>query len=60
MSMCVRGYKNFEGLYDVEIKLATLGEGGRALHSEIEVLGVPFNLALEFSRRFLEALRWSR
>jgi serine protease Do len=60
MAMCVRGYKHFDGLYDVEIKIAVLGDEARAMHSELEMLGVPFNLALEFSRRYLEALRWNR
>ena len=60
MAMCVRGYKHFDALYDVEIKIATLGDETRALHSELEVLGVPFDLALEFSRRYLAALRWTR
>ena len=60
MAMCIRRYKRFEGLYDVVMRLATLGDTAIALHSNLEMEGVSFEAALEFSKRYLEAIRWIR
>jgi serine protease Do len=59
-AMCVRRYKRFEGLYDVALRIATLGDPGVALHSEVEMEGVSFEAAEEFAKRYLEAIKWSR
>ena len=59
-AICVRRYKRFEGLYDVALRIATLGDPALALHSELEMEGVPFESAMEFSRRYVEAIRWNR
>jgi hypothetical protein len=56
----VRGYKRFEGLYDVAVKIATLGNPERALHSELNLDGVSFESAMAFVRRYVEAIEWSR
>ena len=55
---CVRRYRRFEGLYDVTLRLATLGDSALALHSDLEMEGVSFEAATEFSRRYIEAIRW--
>ncbi|MGH8660693.1 MAG: S1C family serine protease [Burkholderiales bacterium] len=60
MAMCVRRYKRFEGLYDVTVRLATLGDPGVALQSELEMEGVSFGAAMEFAKRYIEAIRWNR
>ncbi len=59
MVMCVRRYKRFEGLYDVMVKLATLGDLAIALQSVLEMEGVSFAAATEFSKRYLDAIRWN-
>ena len=60
MVMCVRGYKRFEGLYDVVVKMATVGNRQRALHSQLDMHGVPFEAAVAFARRYIEAIEWKR
>lgn len=60
MVMCVRAYKRFEGLYDVAVKLATLGNAERALHSQLNMQGVSFQSATTFARRYVEAIEWNR
>jgi S1-C subfamily serine protease len=60
MAMCIRRYQRFEGLYDVMMRLATLGDPAIALHSNLEMEGVSFEAAIEFSKRYLEAIRWNR
>ncbi|MGZ5228142.1 MAG: S1C family serine protease, partial [Burkholderiales bacterium] len=51
MVMCVRGYKRFEGLYDVVVKIATLGNSERALQSQLNIEGVSYEAAMTFARR---------
>jgi len=58
--MCVRRYKRFEGLYDVALRIATLGDTALALHSALEMEGVSFEGAMDFSKRYIEAIRWDR
>jgi len=60
MAMCIRRYKRFEGLYDVTVRLATLGDPGAALQSDLEMEGVSFEAAMEFAKRYVEAIRWNR
>jgi len=60
MVMCVRAYKRFNGLYDVLMKLATIDSAERALHSRLEMEGVPFEAAMVFTRRYIENIEWNR
>jgi S1-C subfamily serine protease len=60
MAMCVRRYRRFDGLYDVTLRLATLGDPGLALQSSLELEGVSFEAARDFARRYFEAIRWNR
>ncbi len=60
MAMCVRRYKRFEGLYDVTLKVVTLGAPAVALQSELDMEGVAYEDAMAFARNFLGAIRWSR
>jgi S1-C subfamily serine protease len=60
MAMCVRRYRRFEGLYDVTLRLATLGDPAVALQSTLDMQGVSFEAAQEFSKRYVEAIRWNR
>jgi serine protease Do len=60
MVMCVRGYKRFEALYDVVVKIATLGNAERALQSQLSIEGVSYEAAMAFVRRYVEAIEWSR
>jgi len=58
--MCVRAYRQFSGLYDVTLRLATVGDSGRALHSHLDLQGVAFDTAMTFARRYLERIEWNR
>lgn len=60
VAQCLRRYKLFDGLYDMVLKVATLGDSSLALHSELQMDGVSYEHAMELSRRFLEAIRWNR
>jgi len=60
LAMCVRRYKRFEGLYDVVLRIATLGGSALGLQSELEMEGVSFEAATKLARRYVEAIRWNR
>jgi hypothetical protein len=60
MALCVRRYKRFDGLYDVMLRMATLGDPAIALQSSLDMEGVSFEAAREFAKRYLEAMRWNR
>jgi serine protease Do len=59
-AICLRRYKRFEGLYDVVVRIATLGDSAVALQSALDLEGVEFDAALDFTKRYLEAIRWNR
>jgi serine protease Do len=58
--ICGRAYKRFTGLYDVFARLATLDSSKRALHSTLNMQGVPFDAAMSFARRYVESIEWNR
>jgi serine protease Do len=60
MVLCVRRYRRFEGLYDVMLRIATLGHAAIALQSDLDMEGVSFEAAKTFAKRYVEAIRWSR
>lgn len=60
VAQCLRRYKLFDGLYDMVLKIATLGDSSLALHSELQLDGVSYEHAMKLSKRFLEAIRWNR
>ncbi|HXV10115.1 MAG TPA: serine protease [Burkholderiales bacterium] len=60
VAQCLRRYKLFEGLYDMTLKVATLGDSSLALHSELQMDGVSYEHAMRLSQRFLEAIRWNQ
>lgn len=55
---CLRGYKKLAGLYDVFLTVATLDPGNKALQSSLVLSGVSAENAQNFSKSFLEAIRW--
>lgn len=59
VAQCLRRYKLFDGLYDMVLKVATLGSSSLALHSELQMDGVSYDHAMQLSTRFLEAIRWN-
>jgi S1-C subfamily serine protease len=57
--LCVRGYKRFEGLYDMRLKVLTLDRSSEALVSTLVLNGVGYESGLEFARRYLERITWT-
>jgi S1-C subfamily serine protease len=57
--LCVRGYKRFEGLYDMRLKVLTLDRPSEALLSNLALNGVGYESGLELARRYLERITWT-
>jgi serine protease Do len=60
MALCLRRYRLFDGLYDVSLRLATLGDARVALQSALDLEGVSYESAMEFAKRYVGAVRWNR
>jgi hypothetical protein len=58
--LCVRGYKRFEGLYDMRLKVLTLDHSSEALVSTLALNGVGYESGLDFTRRYLERITWTK
>jgi S1-C subfamily serine protease len=58
--LCVRAYKRFEGLYDMRLKVLTLDRSSEALASNLALNGVGYEGGLEFARRYLERITWTK
>lgn len=56
---CARAYREFEGLYDVNVAIATQDRGDEALVSAISMQGVSWSNAMAMARRFMGGIRWA-
>ena len=56
--LCLRRYTRFEGLYDIQLKLATLVDPGEALLSSLDLYGFGYTESMPVMRRFMEAIKW--
>jgi hypothetical protein len=57
---CARAYRDFDGLYDVTVIVATQDLPLEALVSQLSMQGVTWENATAFSRRFLGEIQWAK
>jgi hypothetical protein len=57
--LCLRGYRDYPGLYDLLQRQITLNQSRSALISTLSLTGVSLDDGLRFAQRFLEALEWA-
>ena len=57
---CAQAYREFAGLYDVSVIAVTEDRGREALVSRLGLQAVGFDDATLLSKRFLEAVRWTK
>jgi hypothetical protein len=58
--LCVRRYREFDGLYDLVQRQVVLGELDRSLQSTLILTGVDREHGIAFARRFAEEIRRTR
>ena len=59
LTLCVRQYRLFSGLYDIAVSLVQHRQPRLALVSQLDLHGVGFEPGMVFVRRYLEAMRWT-
>lgn len=57
---CARAFRDFDDLYDISMTLVTQDKPAEALVTRLTMDGISFENAVALSRRFVEAVRWSR
>jgi serine protease Do len=57
---CMRGYREFEGLYNVTLLALTQDRDREALLAQLTMQGVSHANAVALGRRFLESIQWAR
>jgi hypothetical protein len=58
-AFCLRRYRKFAGLYDVMVRAAALGGGGRGVVTTLTLSGVSYENAERVTRRYLESITWT-
>lgn len=59
--VCTRGYRKFEGLYDITVRVVSLNQPTqptRGFASHLDLHGVEFDAGMRFVRRYVEAMQW--
>jgi hypothetical protein len=59
VTLCVRVYQKFAGLYDARLKVAVLGARDAGLITQLSVSGVSFQNAERLARQFVDRIRWA-
>ena len=57
-SFCARAYKEFEGIYDILFLQGSLDDKTEAHMIHFTLAGTTQDLAMRFTRRFMEAGAW--
>ncbi len=57
--VCIRAYKEYQGLYDLMYISASVDRNNKALVSHFTLAGVEKDLAQQFSIRFMESVKWN-
>jgi S1-C subfamily serine protease len=60
VTLCARRYREYDGLYDLTLVVTSRNEPLRGFVSTATLRGVDFAAGLDFTRRYLEAMRWTR
>jgi len=60
VTLCVRRYRRYADLYDVGLQVTSRNEPLRGFVSSATLRAVEFPAAMDFTRRYLGAIRWTR
>ncbi|MDH5483958.1 MAG: serine protease [Gammaproteobacteria bacterium] len=58
IAQCFRKYKNFKGLFDVSLTMASIDYNHKGLLVNMNMAGVEKKLAIAFSRKYMESIQW--
>ena len=58
-TICSRAYRDFEGLFDLLLRVVSLNEPKRGFSSQLNLLGVEFDDGMSLIGRYLAAIQWA-
>lgn len=58
-ALCVRAYRNFPGLYDMRLKVVSLGKSKSALISKLNLMGIAYDDGMRVVKFYMGALKWN-
>lgn len=56
--LCLRRYTRFEGLYDIQLKMATIDVVGESLVTDLTLTGFAYPESMALTKRFMESVIW--
>jgi serine protease Do len=59
-TVCLRGYRKLDGIYDLNVQVVSKNASRQGFVSNLSLTGVASEQALAFARVYLEAMRWKR
>ena len=57
--LCVRAYRQFPGLYDMRLKVVSLGKSKSALISKLNLMGIAYDDGMRVVKFYMGALKWN-
>ncbi len=58
LALCLRQHRQFQGLYDMMLKGASLGEPSSGIQTTLLVTGINYGNAMGLVQRYISAFRW--
>jgi serine protease Do len=58
-ALCLRAYLKYDGLYDIDLRIASLRDSKRALVTKLNLTGVAYPDGMRMVRHYMEALKWN-
>src|SRR5207245_10966225 len=58
-TVCLRAYRKFDGIYDLNMRVVSKNGPKRGFVSSLSLRGVAPERALAFARTYLDAMRWN-
>ena len=57
-TVCLRGYRKFDGIYDLRVSVVSKNQAKRGFVSTLWLTGASSETALAFAKAYLAAIRW--
>ena len=58
-ALCLRAYRKYLGMYDIDLRVVSLREGKQALVTKLNLDGVAYEDGMRMVRHYMEALKWN-
>jgi hypothetical protein len=59
VALCLRAYRKYVGLYDIDLRVVSLRESKQALVTKLDLEGVAYEDGMRMVRHYMGALKWN-